>query len=105
MRDSGRDGRAAAPDRRGPYPGPPAISMLARRTLDVYGIVRSHPIIAKVFMHIKQLFPHLTSLRFEHVAIATDTISLPRGPTTQCPLPLVPPPLSANSLALPPYPR
>jgi len=63
--------------------------MLARRTLDAYGIVRSYPIIAKVFMHIKQLFPHLRSLQIEHVTIDTDTITLSlvvQRRSARCPL-------------------
>ena len=56
--------------------GSPAISMTARRTLDASGIVRSYPVITKVFMRTKELFPHLKSLRIVHVAIGTDTITL-----------------------------
>ena len=63
--------------------------MLSKRTLDAYGIVRSYPIIAKVFMHIKQLFPHLRSLQIEHVTIDTDTLTLSlavQRRSARCPL-------------------
>ncbi len=50
--------------------------MTARRTLGAYGIVRSSPVIAKVFMRTKQLFPHLKSLQIERVTIGPEGITL-----------------------------